>query len=101
MTRNELDRIWARPGNWSLVYRCAEDPRVIVPRRRPWMGWTINFAHPLAWPALLLCVAVAVGPFLILLRLGFFSASLLAATLIISILVLIGFSHWESSRSRE
>lgn len=101
MTREELDRVWVTPNNWNIVYRCAEDPRVIVPRRRRWMGWTINFAHPLAWLVLPLCVAVAVGPVLVLLRLGVLSVPLLVAVLIASIVVLVGFSHWEASRSRE
>ena len=101
MTHDELDRLWATRSNWSIVYRCADDPRVIVPRRRRWMGWTINFAHPLAWPVLFLCVAIAVGPFLVLLRFGFVSVPLLVAVLMASILFLVGFSHWEASRSRE
>ena len=67
MTRDELDLLWGDPDNWGIVYRCAEDPRVIVPRRRRWMGWTLNFAHRLAWPVFMLCVAVAVGPVLVLL----------------------------------
>ena len=65
MTREELDRLWARPENWSSVYRCEEDPRVIVPRRRQWMGWTINFAHRLAWPVMIALVGVPLGIVLI------------------------------------
>ena len=101
MTREELDRLWARPGNWSIVYRCAEDPRVIVPRRFPWMGWTINFAHPLAWLVVLLSVAIAVGLFIVLFSIGIASAPLLISALVASIVFLVGFSHWEASRSRE
>ena len=101
MTREELDRIWANPSNWSIVYRCAEDPRVIVPRRLRWMGWTINFDHPLAWLVALLSVAIAVGPFLILLQVGIVSAPLLISVLVASILLLVAVSHWEASRSRE
>ena len=101
MTREEIDRIWAHPSNWSLVYRCARDPRVIVPRRRPWTGWTINFAHPLAWFAVVFAVAIAVGPFIGLLLIGVGSPPLLIAVLIASIILLVGFSHWEASRSRE
>jgi Family of unknown function (DUF5808) len=100
VTREELNRLWADAGNWSFVYRCAADPRVIVPRRRPWMGWTINFAHPRAWPVLALCVAIAVGPFVVLLRSGVTSVPLLGAVLVTSVLLLIGYSHWEASRSR-
>lgn len=101
MTREELDRLWASPKNWSIVYRCKEDPRVIVPRRRRWMGWTINFAHPLAWLVLLLSVAIALGPFLVLLRIGVVSVPLLILVLVASIVFLVAFSHWEASHSRE
>ena len=101
MTRKELDELWASPNNWSLVYRCVKDPRTIVPRRRPWMGWTINFGHPFAWAVLMVMVAIAVGPGLLLLGLGFVSAPLFLLTLILSIGTVMGLSHWEASRSRE
>ena len=101
MTRENLDQLWADPKNWRIVYRCANDPRVIVPRRRRWMGWTMNFAHPFAWPALVLCVADAAGPTLALLWLGVVSVPALVVALATSIAVLMGLSHWEASRSRE
>lgn len=101
MTRKELDEIWASPNNWSLVYRCVKDPRVIVPRRRPWMGWTINFAHPLAWAILIVMVAIAVGPGLLLFGLGIVSAPFFLLTIGVSIGTVVGLSHWEASRSRE
>ncbi len=100
MTQDELDRLWANPRNWGLVYRCAEDPRVIVPRRYRWMGWTINFAHALAWPVLALCFAIGLGPFLILIQFGVTSRPILAAVLIASVLLLVGLSYWEATRSR-
>jgi len=101
MTRKELDELWARSNNWGLVYRCVKDPRVIVPRRRQWMGWTINFAHPLAWAVLMIMVAIAVGPALLLLGLGIVSAPFFLMTLGVSIGTVVGLSHWEASRSRE
>lgn len=101
MTRKELDELWASPNNWSLVYRCDKDPRVIVPRRRPWMGWTINFAHPLAWPVLIVMVAIAVGPGFLVLGLGIVSAPFFLVTLGVSIATVVGVSYWEASRSRQ
>ncbi len=101
MTRKELDELWASPNNWSLVYRCANDPRVIVPRRRPWMGWTINFAHPLTWVVLIVMVAIAVRPGLLLFELGIVSAPFFLLTVGVSIATAVGVSHWEASRSRE
>jgi len=63
MRKEEIDRLWNDPANWATgVYRCAADPRVVVPKRTQAMGWTINFAHPWAWPVILLSVVLAVGP---------------------------------------
>jgi len=60
-----LEALWKSPQNWKWgVYFCKEDPRVIVPKRQKWMGWTINFARPSAWPtlfALILFVALPPG----------------------------------------
>jgi uncharacterized membrane protein len=44
---------------WSaLTYRNPKDERLWVPKRLG-LGWTLNFAHPLAWPTLLLLLAPA------------------------------------------
>jgi len=41
---------WRDTDNWSdpLVgfYFSKRDTRVWVPKRRPWMGYTLNLAHP-------------------------------------------------------
>ncbi len=64
MTREEIEAFWKDPRNrkWGIIYFCKEDPRVIVPRRIKWMGWTLNFARPSAVPTLLLFVAFLVVP---------------------------------------
>jgi hypothetical protein len=38
------------------------DPRLIVPKRIKWMGWTINAAHPAAFLVLLGMIALLVAP---------------------------------------
>ncbi len=50
--------------NWKLgfIYFCPTDPRVIVPKGLR-LGWTLNFARPLAFPALAGMVAFLLGPF--------------------------------------
>lgn len=101
MTRKELDDLWANPNNWGLVYWCAKDPRVIVSRRRPWMGWTINFAHPLAWAVFMAMMAIVVGPTLLVFGLGLASVPVFLVTLAISIGAVVWLSHREASRSRE
>ena len=101
MSREELERLWADLRNWGWVYRCELDPRVIVPRRCRWMGWTINFAHPWAWPVPLISSLIVVGPVLLLMRLGWASELAFVVTVIASVCVLIAVSHWEATRARE
>ena len=63
MTREEIETCWKDPRNWKwYVYFCKADPRVIVPKRLKWMGWTLNFARPSAIPATLLILVILVGP---------------------------------------
>ena len=66
MTPEELEACWKDPKNrkWGFYY-CKADPRVVVPKRFKWMGWTINMARPSGVPVLLLIAAIAVIPALI------------------------------------
>ncbi len=63
MTPEELEACRNDPHNqkWG-VYYCKADPRVIVPKRVKWMGWTINFARPSAILVLLLMIAIIAVP---------------------------------------
>ena len=60
------EREWRRPENWHAgmlgVYSSEQDSRFLVPKRNRYMGWTLNFAHPWAWPIFL---ALLLGPLLI------------------------------------
>ena len=64
MTREELELQQKDPRNrkWGIFYYCKADPRVIVPKRYPWMGWTINAAQPAAIPVLLFLLTILAGP---------------------------------------
>jgi uncharacterized membrane protein len=56
------DKEWANPQNWNGwfgTYVSPRDPRIIVPRRIPKIGWTLNFAHVLSWVCLMLILAIA------------------------------------------
>ena len=72
MTREQLELLQKDPRNrkWGIFYYCQADPRVIVPKRYPWMGWTINAARPASIPVLLLLLAILVGPLLLATALG-------------------------------
>lgn len=41
---------WENPENWSGsifgIYFSKKDSRVWVPKKPPWMGMTLNLAHP-------------------------------------------------------
>jgi uncharacterized membrane protein len=45
---------------WGLFYFNPDDLRGVVPKRNRRMGWTLNFAQPLAWVIILGIIAFAV-----------------------------------------
>ena len=51
MSHHRLDRFHCDSNNWKLgiFYFCRADQRIFVPKR---LGWTLNFARPLAVPYL-------------------------------------------------
>jgi uncharacterized membrane protein len=102
MAAPELERLWQDPRYWTPpgIYRCPGDPRLIVPKRRRWAGWTINFAHRASWLVLLGSIVIAVGPILAMLALSRPSVSGLLAAVSGSALVLCLASAWESERPR-
>ena len=63
LPRGTLDRLWSDPANWraGAFYYCPDDPRGIVPKRRPVMGWTMNCAQASGWFAVLAVVAYPLG----------------------------------------
>ena len=40
----QKDENWGGP-KWGEIYFCKNDPRIMVPKRNKWMGWTVNLAH--------------------------------------------------------
>jgi hypothetical protein len=91
MRKEELDACWRDPRNrrWG-VYYCKADPRVIVPKRFKWMGWTINAAHASAIPVTLLMLALLAGPaFLVAQRGAGVGTVLLTVALSISIICVL------------
>ncbi|MDB5228587.1 MAG: hypothetical protein JWN78_2780 [Bacteroidota bacterium] len=34
---------------WYIFYYNPEDPRLFVPKRIAWTGWSLNFANPYAY----------------------------------------------------
>jgi uncharacterized membrane protein len=62
MTSEDLERLWGDPSHWNRdgSYKCATDPRLIVPKRYGG-GWTLNMEHPRAVIATIGLVLVVLG----------------------------------------
>jgi uncharacterized membrane protein len=67
----ELDRMWNDDANWTgFMYRCADDPRVVV-RGHGSTLFTYNFAHPLAaWGMMLASLALCLASIFVPIQLG-------------------------------
>jgi len=49
------------PGNWrGVFYFNKKDPRLVVPKLYPSMGWTFNFASPYPYLAIICIIAIVV-----------------------------------------
>ncbi len=72
MTPQEIKALREDSKNYRFngwFYHCPQDPYVIVPKRRPWMGVTFNFGHPKVWTVFFYSVFAAVVPVLFFLYL--------------------------------
>lgn len=100
MTREEIDACWRDPRNrkWGFLYYCKADPRVIVPKRAKWMGWTVNFAHPRSIPITLLLIAVVAVPVWVVIYMGAGTGTVFVAV-IAAIVVLCLLCAYLSSRT--
>jgi uncharacterized membrane protein len=50
------------PDNWKgLFYFNNKDPRVIVPKMNPALGWTLNFGNIYAYLGLIAIILIIVG----------------------------------------
>jgi uncharacterized membrane protein len=56
---NDFEKWLNDPHNWrvgGIFYFNPKDKRLVVLKRKPWMGLTINFAHPMAFALVLFTV---------------------------------------------
>ncbi len=100
MDREQIEKLWRDKGNWTwgFVYHCREDPRVIVPRRWRWGGWTLNFSDPRALPVGLGAFGLAVGPgALVLYWTNDGRAAFLA--MVLSIVAIVVWARYAASRT--
>jgi uncharacterized membrane protein len=53
-------------GNWKgPFYYNKKDPRILVPKLNPSLGWTVNFASPYAYLAIAALTGIVIVAYLI------------------------------------
>ena len=101
MDKSQIDALWNDKTHWKLgIYHCKEDPRVIVPKKPKWAGWTVNFAHAMAIPMIIVFIAIVFIPIWILNLIGKTSAVWLVGSILFSTVILIIFSTWMASKTK-
>jgi uncharacterized membrane protein len=56
-----LDTMSKDPGNWrGPFYFNRKDPRLMIPKLHPSLGWTLNFASYFAYVAIAALIAVVI-----------------------------------------
>lgn len=50
MVRKRKGKIVVEQDRWigGIFYFNPDDPRIFVPKKIKWLGWTLNFAHPVS-----------------------------------------------------
>ena len=62
VNKEMLEAMRKNSNNWrGILYFNYRDPGVIVPKLYPMMGWTLNFANPYSYIALLALIALIVS----------------------------------------
>lgn len=52
----------SNPNNWrGIFYVNKKDPRIVVPKRDPIMGWTLNFGNVWSYVLIVLFVGAIVA----------------------------------------
>ena len=68
MSKRTLEELWQDPAHWTgrMFYSCAEDPRLFVPKRWRWSGFTLNLGHSAAGLAVAGILLATVSPLALL-----------------------------------
>jgi uncharacterized membrane protein len=57
-----LDSMSKNPNNWKgIFYFNSKDPRILVRKINPSMGWSFNFASPYSYIALTCIVLITIA----------------------------------------
>lgn len=59
---NEQDEMHKNPLNWKMgvFYYNPKDTRILLPKKNPMLGFTLNWARPAAYIALALIIAAII-----------------------------------------
>ena len=102
MTKEELEKLWADKNNWlwGAIYYCKNDPRLVVPKRIKWTGWTMNFAYPGRAIGFIIFILFAASlPFIIELKLNVATLVVKCITLAVVAVLIIGLLAYLSSKT--
>lgn len=62
LNKQKLDTMSKDPGNWKgIFYYNPKDPRVLVPKRHPSYGLTLNFASPVSYITVGTCIIIGIA----------------------------------------
>ena len=97
----ELDQIHASPESWFLyfIYFAPKDPRIIVKKRLGGLGWTLNFARPLAIPTLCAVIGSIMGAFRLAATCDLSQPAQFGVAAVI-IIALVNFCRWMAKSQR-
>lgn len=62
-----LDSMSKNPNNWKgIFYKNPNDPRILVRKNRPAMGWTYNWASPYSYISLACIILITIAAIIFL-----------------------------------
>lgn len=101
MNTEDLNALHGNPGNWHFVffYFAPADPRIVVKKRLGIMGWTLNFARPMAIPFLVALIASAYAYIHLLSRIGLSNSGKWMGVLLLIVLI-FSLCGWMSNPRR-
>ena len=60
--KENYDSMNKNPNNWKgIFYVNSKDPRIIVPKINPSLGWTLNFGHKTTYLGILVIVLIIIA----------------------------------------
>lgn len=101
MTHDEAEALRGNVKNWhwGIVYKCQQDPRLIV-RNRFVFGWTWNFGHPKVVVGIILTAAFVLGVPYLLAASGIATLSAVLTAFFACLLVVIIIANYIASGPR-